>query len=60
MNPSLLFELETREIVSYGAIALLLALSSGWLVAHRRKAKRRRARLRGSPTIKREELTNRR
>lgn len=60
MNSSLLFELETREIVAYGAIALLLALSSGWLVAHRRKGKRRRARQRGSAAIKREELASRR
>jgi hypothetical protein len=60
MNSSLPFGLETREAIAYGLIGVLLALSSVWLVAYRRKMKRRRARLSGSADAKRDELIRRR
>jgi len=59
MNSSLPFGLETREAVAYGLIGAMLAFSSIWLVAYRRKMKRRRARLSGSADVKRDELIRR-
>ncbi len=60
MNSSLPFGLETREAIAYGLIGVLLAFCAVWLIAYRKRMKRRRARLSGSAEAKRDELIRRR
>lgn len=53
-------DLEVRELIAYGLIAMVLVAASGWSLAAQRKRRIRKLRLAGNGAVKQAELQRRR